>query len=304
MPPPGKNLKPVDAFIILACAGLLALIFFRARQVSAFTWSWQDFAGFLVTRNPETGALGPGRLATGLFLTLKLSFWSILLALVIGLFFGLLRAGRDPFGRMISRLYVELVRNTPILVLVFVFYFFISSQLLPADAVADFAQRLPGFLQSLLPYIAVPPGALAAFISAVVTLAVYEGAYIAEIVRGGIASVENGQWEASHALGLSYAQTMRHVIGPQAFARILPPLTGQLISTIKDSSIMSVISIAELTFQGSELTAATHRGPQIAFEVWLTVAALYMILTLACSLASKRLETYLARKRPAFRGAA
>ena len=104
-------------------------------------------------------------------------------------------------------------------------------------------------------------------------MALYEGAYITEIVRAGIQSVERGQWEASYALGLSWWQQMRYVILPQAIQRIIPPLAGQFISTIKDSAIVSVISIQELTYQGMQLMAATY----LTFEVWTTVALMYLV---------------------------
>lgn len=119
-----------------------------------------------------------------------------------------------------------------------------------------------------------------------ITLAIFEAAYIAEIVRAGIESIERGQWEASYALGLTRRQQMRHVILPQAARRILPPLAGQFISTIKDSAIVSVISIQELTFQGLELMSATY----LTFEIWITITILYLILTLSLSLAVGRLE--------------
>jgi polar amino acid transport system permease protein len=138
------------------------------------------------------------------------------------------------------------------------------------------------------------PSRFSAFLSALVTLAIFEAAYIAEIVRAGIESIERGQWEASHALGLSWWQQMRHIILPQATQRILPPLAGQFISTIKDSAIVSVISIQELTFQGMELMSATY----LTFEVWITITVLYLLLTLTLSLAVGRLEVFM-RKRQA-----
>jgi len=125
-----------------------------------------------------------------------------------------------------------------------------------------------------------------------VALALYEGAYITEIVRAGIQSVDKGQWEAALSVGLSPFKRMRLVIFPQALTRILPPLAGQFISTIKDSSIISVISIQELTFQGMELMAAAL----ITFEVWITVMLLYLVVCLACSLAVAMLEERLGRK--------
>jgi polar amino acid transport system permease protein len=132
-----------------------------------------------------------------------------------------------------------------------------------------------------------------AFFSALVTLAIFEGAYIAEIVRAGIQSIDKGQWEAAHALGLSKWQQMRYIILPQAVQRILPPLAGQFISLIKDSSIVSVISIQELTFQGMELMATTY----LTFEIWITISLLYLVMTLTCSLAVQRLEVRMARGR-------
>ena len=107
-----------------------------------------------------------------------------------------------------------------------------------------------------------------------------------EIIRAGIQSIEKGQWEASTATGLTWWQQMRFVILPQAVRRVLPPMAGQLISTIKDSAIVSVVSVQELTFQGMELMAATY----LTFEVWLTITALYFILTFLCALAMRRLE--------------
>jgi polar amino acid transport system permease protein len=101
--------------------------------------------------------------------------------------------------------------------------------------------------------------------------------------------VEKGQWEAAYALGLTRTQTLRRVVLPQALRRILPPLAGQFISTVKDSAIVSVISIQDLTFQGLELMSSTYR----TFEIWITVTALYLILTLSLSLGVSRLETRL-----------
>ncbi len=110
-------------------------------------------------------------------------------------------------------------------------------------------------------------------------MAIYEGAYISEIVRGGINGVSKGQWEAAWSMGLSQAQTFRLVVLPQAFRRTAFPLAGQFISTIKDSAIVSVISVQELTFQGMELMAATF----LTFEIWITITLLYFLLTFSLS---------------------
>jgi polar amino acid transport system permease protein len=123
------------------------------------------------------------------------------------------------------------------------------------------------------------------------TLALFEGAYIGEIVRAGINNVESGQWEAGRALGMKRWQLLHNIVLPQAFQRMIPPLAGQAISTIKDSAIVSVISIQELTFQGMELMAATY----LTFEVWISVTVLYFLLTYTCSWLAGRLERRLRR---------
>jgi polar amino acid transport system permease protein len=123
------------------------------------------------------------------------------------------------------------------------------------------------------------PERINAFVSAVFALAIYEGAYISEIVRGGINGIDQGQWEAAWSVGMSRSNTFLKVILPQAFRRVAFPLAGQFISTIKDSAIVSVISIQELTFQGMELMAATF----LTFEIWITIAVLYFVLTFSLS---------------------
>jgi polar amino acid transport system permease protein len=172
------------------------------------------------------------------------------------------------------------------LVLIFIFYYFIGDQILTTLGIDGWVKSSSETTQKFLSTFFAPPSLFSAFLSAMLTLAVFEGAYITEIVRAGIQSIEKDQWEAADALGLSPFQRMRHVILPQAVRRILPPLAGQFISTIKDSAIVSVISIQELTFQGMELMAATY----YTFETWITITLLYLLLTLTCSLAVERLE--------------
>ena len=162
---------------------------------------------------------------------------------------------------------------------------------MPVLGVDEWARHAAPGIQSILSFCFAAPPFFSTFLSAVLTIALIEAAYIAEIVRAGIESIEKGQFEAANALGLSWWQKMQHVILPQALQRILPPLAGQFISTIKDSAIVSVISIPELTFQGMELMAATY----LTFECWITITVLYLVLTLSLSLAVERLEIH---KRP------
>jgi polar amino acid transport system permease protein len=205
---------------------------------------------------------------------------------------GFCRVSQRLFYRMIGRSYVEFIRNMPPLVLIFIFYYFVSSQIMPILGLDDFMLAQSETTQRICEILFAPPAFLSAFFSALISLAVFEGAYIAEIVRAGIQSIHKEQWEASQALGLTKWQQMRHVILPQALQQILPPLAGQFISLIKDSSIVSIISIQELTFQGMELMAATY----LTFEIWITISILYLAMTLTCSLAVRRLEVRLAKK--------
>ncbi len=241
--------------------------------------------------DPESKRWIPNLLMQGFFTTIRLSIWGTIFAMIIGTAMGLCRTSRNLFERLIGGTYVELIRNLPPLVLIFIFYFFVSDQIMPVLGVDEFVRSCSPNMQAFLTFFFAPPLLFSAFLSAVITLAIFEGAYITEIVRAGIQSVEKGQWEASSALGLRWSQKMRHIILPQATQRILPPLAGQFISTIKDSAIVSVISIQELTFQGMELMSVTY----LTFEIWITVAFLYLTLTLTCSLAAGRLEVYMRR---------
>ncbi len=281
----------LDAILLLAAAGAAGWLAWRAAVVLGYDWDW-SFVGRTILRRGEDGSLAPGLLLKGFVATLRLAAWTMLLALIAGVAAGLCRVSRSLFLRLCARAYVEVMRNTPPLVLVFLFYFFVGDWIMTALGVQELAYALPQTWHDTLSLLMAPPGRLTAFLSALATLALYEGAYIAEIVRSGVQSIERGQWEAAYALGLSRRQRMTRVILPQAMRRMVPPLAGQFISTIKDSSIVAVVSIPELTFEGLELMAATYR----TFEIWLTVLGLYLLACLACSLAAGRLETHLARR--------
>ena len=193
---------------------------------------------------------------------------------------------------MIGTGYVELIRNIPVLVWIFIFYYFIGDRLLPAIGIGRATFMDDGPLSGILRLFVAKPSRVPIFISGAVALAVYEGAYITEIIRAGIQSIDKGQWEASSGLGFTRTQQLRYVIFPQALRRIMPPLAGQFISTIKDSAIVSVISIQELTFQGMELMAATF----LTFEVWITILAIYFVICLVCSLLVEQFELHLKKK--------
>ena len=187
-----------------------------------------------------------GPLTQGLWVTIWLSFISGLFGLIIGLITGLCRVSNNPALRGLSIFYIELIRGTPLLVQIFIFYFFIGT-------VLNLDRTVAGV------------GALALFV----------GAYIAEIIRAGIQSIHKGQTEAARSLGMNPFQTMAYIVLPQAFKRVLPPLAGQFISLIKDSSLVSVIAITDLTKSGREIITSSFA----TFEIWFTVALLYLLVT-------------------------
>jgi len=187
--------------------------------------------------------------------------YSLILAAVIGLATALLRLSRSTVGRCLARVYLELIRNTPLLVQIFFLYFVMA-----------------------------PIFDLGRTVSAVLALSLFEGAYVSEIFRAGILSIHRGQWEAAFSSGLDTWYTYRRVILPQAVRNILPPLTSQAISLIKDSALVSTIAIYDLTMQGQAIIAETY----LVFEIWFTVAALYLVITLALSLTVAIMEKKLA----------
>jgi polar amino acid transport system permease protein len=281
----------LDTLLLLGMLGIIVWLGYQVDAGLEYRWRWQTIPQYLLRYDAETSRWVPNLLLQGLLTTIRLSFWSLLLALPLGLLIGLLRTSLHLFNRLLGGSYVTLLRNLPPLVLILIFYFFIGDQILPPLRLPDLLAQASDNIQRLASLLVAPPDQLEAFIAAVFTLALFEGAYIGEIVRAGINSIETGQWQVAQALGMRRWQLMRHVILPQALQRMIPPLAGQAISTIKDSAIVSVISIQELTFQGMELMAATY----LTFEIWLTVTLLYFILTYSCSLLAGQMEKRLRR---------
>lgn len=281
----------LDAVILAALAGMVGYVIFKAATGLNYHWKWEIIPQYLLRYDANAGEWRLGLLTKGLITTLRLSLWSTLLAMIVGVAMGLFRVSPSLFKRQISTTYVGLIRNTPPLVLIFIFYFFIGDQIMTALHVDDFVYSLSDKNKSFMAYFFGPMNRFPQFLSAVITLTLFEAAYIAEIVRAGIESIENGQWEASTALGMRRSQSLRYIILPQALQRMLPALAGQFISIIKDSAIVSVISIEELTFQGQQLMTTTYRS----FEVWTTVLVMYFILTFLCSLVVRKLELAMQR---------
>ncbi|MBW1635631.1 MAG: amino acid ABC transporter permease [Deltaproteobacteria bacterium] len=268
---------------------LLIVILFFAYRVKVglnYNWAWDSIPQFLFRYDNEKQQWMSGILMTGFYTTIRLSFWGIILATFFGVVTGIAKTSNVLFLKWLATTYVETMRNLPPLVIIFIAYFFVGDQILSPLEIDSWAETLSPQKQLILSTLFAKPGYLTSFFAALMTLAIFEGAYITEIVRAGIESIATGQWEASHALGLTGYQQMRHIILPQTFQRIMPPMTGQFISLIKDSSIVSVISIQELCFQGIELMTSTLH----TIEIWTVITLMYLALTLPCSLLVERLE--------------
>ncbi|MGD8257375.1 MAG: amino acid ABC transporter permease [Desulfobacterales bacterium] len=213
----------------------------------------------------------PGLLIIGLWITLKLSVIATLLGVLIGIIGGLTRISSNPALKWITIVYVEVIRGSPLMVQILIWYFVfgtVINDLLAAYGIG----RLPAFWYG------------------VASLACFAGAYVTEIVRAGIQSIHRGQTEAARSLGMTYGQSMLHIILPQALRRILPPLAGQFISLIKDSSLLGIIAIRELTKAAREAVTASLQP----FEIYILCAILYLFLTFTLSMVVQHLERRMA----------
>jgi polar amino acid transport system permease protein len=201
----------------------------------------------------------------GLEITIAYTIGSIAIGMAIGLATGLLRLSRNKFLTLPLVAYVEIFRCTPLLVQIIWFYY-----------------ALPVVLGIDIP----------ATVAATMVLSLYTGAFYAEIVRGGVESIERGQWDAARAIGLRQLQALRLVILPQAFRRMIPPFMNQSIIQLKNTSLVSTIAVADLLYQGQMITAATYRP----LEVYTMVAGLYFAVLFPLTLAAQYVERRLARK--------
>ena len=275
----------LDAALLGLIAVLLALVAWRVQAVLNYRWNWAPIPNFLIRWDADRGWVA-NLLVQGLLNTIRLAVWGMLLAAVIGTAVTLLRNATLLLPRLAGGAFVEVMRNTPPLVLIFVGYFFVSSQIMPLLGIDALVRNAGPATRETLGALFGDPRVLKNFLSAVIVLGLFEGAYVAEILRAGIASVERGQHDAAAALGLRPWQAMRRVVLPQAVGRMVPPLCGQFISLVKDSSIVSLISVQDLTFMSNEVAVSTTR----VFETWITASALYFTLCLSLSVLFRHWE--------------
>lgn len=238
----------VDIAQFVIFVGLFGWLIFAGAQSMNYNWQWYRVPRYLY--RIIDGEFIPGLLLRGLVVTLKITFYSMILTFAISLVTALLRLSGSISGRLIATIYLEAIRNTPLLVQLFLFYFVLA-----------------------------PIIGIDRFWAGVLCLAFFEGSFGTEVIRAGLQSVPRGQYEAADAIGLNRLDRLRYVVLPQAIPLILPPMTGLVISLVKHSAIVSVIAVAELTTQGLNIISETF----MAFEIWFTVAAIYLAITVSLS---------------------
>ncbi|MCD4720327.1 MAG: amino acid ABC transporter permease [Desulfobacula sp.] len=247
-----KGIKP---FIFIL---FIFFIFIIGYGNLEYNWQWYRVKPFLFVF--ENGKFIRGLLLDGLFITLKISSISLVLSFIIGFLSAFARLSSSPVLKLVSWCYVETIRNTPLLIQIFLIYFVIS-----------------------------PIFNISAFLSAVIALSLFEGAYSSEIIRSGIINIPKGQYEAAQSIGLSVPGIYIKIIIPQMLRQTLPMLAGQSVSLIKDSALVSTISIYDLTMQGQRIVSETF----LTFEIWFTVALCYLVITASLSFIIRQFENQL-----------
>lgn len=240
-----------SALFVAVLGGILTLGY----QGLEYNWQWYRIWPYFIS-NQGTGMV-PGILLQGLVVTLKISGLGLVLSLALGTLSAVARLSPFPILRILAWFYVETIRNTPLLIQIFLIYFVIS-----------------------------PVLDISAFWSAVWALSLFEGAYASEIIRSGIMGIPRGQIEAALGLGLPKPVIYYKVIVPQMLRTTLPMLAGQSVSLIKDSALVSTISIYDLTMQAQKIVSETF----LTFEIWFAVALCYLIITASLSFIIRQLE--------------
>ncbi len=238
-----KELRTNLYSIVFSLSFLLLSLLLILSVAQSYDWQFAKVLPHIISYG-EDGLIF-GVLLKSILVTVELVLLSLLLALGIALLLASMNLSASPVANLLARGFVGIIRNTPLLMQLYLMYFVFA------------------------PIFSMPP-----FLAAALTLACFEGAYMAEIFRAGFKSVTHTQWEAGFSLGFNTLQVGRIVVLPQAISNIFPSLIGQVVSLIKDTSLVSAVAVAELTLTASELISKTF----LSFEIWLIVAMFYLIL--------------------------
>ncbi len=242
-----KKISPFKAsFNIILLAIILVSIFWFALSRVGIVFDFSFMYQYRV------------RMIDGFLMTLYISLASLVLSLLIGILSAFLHSSKILILQYLAKLYVSVIRGTPLIVQIYLFFYIVGTAFGLEDR----------------------------FLSGVIILSVFEGAYISEIIRGSLSSIDKTQLDSAKAVGFTNSQTLRYIILPQLITRTLPALSGQFASIIKDSSLLSIISLIELTQTVREITSINHR----LFEAYFILGLLYLALTLPINLFSKWME--------------
>jgi len=250
---------PAAVALYVAIMALIIYAAYTGAQGIGYNWQWYRVPQFFY--EVDSNGFSWGDIPRGLVGTLVIAALSFVISIAMGGIIAGLRLSRLIVGRAFSNVFIELIRNLPLLVLLYLCY-----------------------------YVLGPIFGLDRFVASVLCLALYQSAPISEVFRAGVLAVARGQWEAAHTVGLNRYETYRFVILPQALRLMLPPLTGEAIHMIKNSAIVSVIAVVELTTIGRNIISDTY----MSFEIWFTIAAVYMVVTVILSAFVSYLEKRLA----------
>ena len=282
-----KKLRWPDYLILAVLIAFFGYVWFTIEGTLNYKWRWEQIPNYILRWHTGREEWFANLLLQGLATTVRISIYASILALIFGTILGIARCSANLTVRMLARTYLEFLRNIPPVVIVFIFFFFLSQQLIDALNIESWArdiarQEEKGVWEFFFGEMRRFPS----LISGVIVLALFESAFVGEIVRAGIQSIPKGQHEAARSIGMSRLQETRYIILPQALKKVVPPLANQFISLIKDSSIISLISVQELTYKTVELVASTR----LIFEAWITTAAFYFVLCFSLSMLFRRLE--------------
>ena len=276
--------------LVLGC--VIAFFWYVLVQMGSnlnYNWRWDKIPNYIFKYHTGRKEWFANVLLQGLIITIRVSIYASILALILGVILGIARCSQNLVVRMLARTYLEFLRNIPPLVVIFIFYFFLAEQLIQAISIEDWAYSVAKMEDNQLwEFFCGDMRRFPSLVSGVIVLALFESAFVGEIVRAGIQSIDRGQREAARSIGMNKFQEMRYIVLPQAMRKIMPPMANQFITLIKDSSIISLISVQELTYKTAELVSSTH----MIFEAWLTTAAFYFIICFSLSSLFSKLERH------------
>ena len=269
-----------DYLILAVLIGFFGYIWVTIEGTLNYKWRWELIPGYIVGYHTEREEYFANLLLQGLVATVRISLYAGILAVILGTVLGIARCSANLTVRMLARTYLECLRNIPPVVVMFIFFFFLSQQLIDALNLARWSRGIARSDEAWIWEIFF--GEMRRFpslVSGVLVLALFQAAFVGEIVRAGIQSIPRGQREAARSIGMSRVQELRYIVLPQALKKVVPPLANQFITLIKDSSIISLISVQELTYKTVELVASSR----MIFEAWITTAAFYFVLCFGLS---------------------